>query len=136
MCLYSAETKRLKKNLEKRTYGYKIFRRRHDYNIQTETKLSFQYQYCYEELRYNRWYEDTSSFLLDYNLYGETYPTGYHVYTNKKDALKRLSWLGFHNLEVHKVQIKDIVAIGEQHNVDVIVCKQMLIEKEIIKWKM
>lgn len=125
MCLYIVKDK-IPKNIK---YAYKIFK----YDIHNKELCSL---YNYYSFTLNEWNCDILP--KTYNKItaddGNIYVLGFHCWTNKKKAISyynncRVRY-GF-KLKLYKVEVKDVVAYGEQVEQNVIVCKQIKILDQI-----
>jgi hypothetical protein len=133
MCLNTVDEK-TRKNVK---YGYKIFEV--DYNeiygecYSVDGHINF-YRKS-EPYELNKWYKAT-----DYIIGGggNKYESGFHVFTNKKDADIWRIW----NQKIFKVEVKNIVASGAQFMnikpsivemaaLNVVVAKEMRILEEV-----
>ena len=111
MCLDTID-----KKIRKVKYGYKVYR-----VIGGELRGQFYHKFVsYPE---NEWIEDGRRmfFISSYHGLGSLYNSGFHVFTNKRAAKH---WASLFGGEIHKVEVKDIVASGTQDGHNVVVCRQ------------
>jgi hypothetical protein len=134
MCLGFLDEK-IRKNVK---YGYKVFEICNN-KIYNEYYSLEGYYYCgCTKYELNNWYRSTDGIIKNYDAVG--YESGFHVFTNKKDAKV---WLGAdnRNCKIFKVEVRNIVASGKQFIkllnfvdeviLDVVVAKEMKILEEV-----
>ena len=127
MCLYRVKDK-IPKNIK---YGYKIFKFK--YNTATLHSLYFGWKLT-NPFILDKWYYDLNSDESINTSDDKKYKPGFHCWTNKKEAIKYKKHCLFnigYSLKIFKVEVKDIVAYGEQVNQNVVVCKQIKLIEEI-----
>lgn len=129
MCLYN-----LKFPIPKIKYAYKVFRQFKNNKIES-------IYYNNNKFTINEWKTDfVNAYLRTHGCYSD-YKSGFHCFTNKKEAIKYLKNLEnpFINskLIIYKVEIDKIVAYGVEHYsfnseyTNIIVCNQIKLLKEI-----
>ncbi len=103
MCLTKV-TRRFRIKKRQGKIGYKIFKKYcHDSNSPLYGK------YHGGPYKVGEWYSDDSEDELGTN-HGGKYTTGFHIYVNKKTALKK----AYAEHEVYKVEYLDVVAEGTE----------------------
>ena len=129
MCL-----KKLKKPVPNVKYAYKV--------------CKFFYNRNLIESIYNSYIFELNEWEFDYNFNRtiatsnniETYQSGFHCFTNKKNATSYRKYVSYlwdksFALKIYKVEVKDIVAYGLQEfdirDANTIVCKQIKLLEEI-----
>lgn len=120
--------------------GYKVFRRSpsipfRKYSISPE----FHGWKFPEGLPKRRWIESGAPYVIDLipTLAEESEPTksyssGWHVFTEINDAIIWRSNNPASPLALHRVLVKDIIAVGRQARFKVLVCTQIYIMEEIV----
>jgi hypothetical protein len=114
-----------KKTRKKVRYGYKVFDIYYD-KIEG-THYSFDgCSFGNKPYELNKWYKSTDGLI--YTEDDKDYETGFHIFTNKKDAKK---WQSVNCRVIFKVELKNIVASGKQESLKCVVAKEMRILKEV-----
>jgi len=114
MCLAIVDKK---PKIPKSDIGYKVMLQ------DTKGVLSAQF---YEGRRYKigNTYKDLRRKNIEDPLRMLSYPTGFHIYKHKEDALRHSEWSPAKPV---KVQFSNVVATGTQFNEEVIVARQIKI---------
>jgi hypothetical protein len=119
MCLLTVD-----KETVEVSQGYKVFR------IDHFSKKLFGVVVEYE-FKKRRWLRDTKVKNIKSLSAGRYYPTGFHVFLDKRDALLYCSG----DETIHRVLVKNIVASGVQlhdrFNLKTVVCKNLYIMEEV-----
>ena len=105
----------------KRGKGWKVFEK-------TEGGITSEYSYDGNPtLEDNKWYRSTDGVAGGF-LLGESYETGFHVYTRKRDAEDHVeTFKTWYSLELRKVAYRNVCASGYQKDYRVVVAKNMKI---------
>lgn len=144
MCLDYLNEKRNKRQIK---HGWKLFRRKaiigwgrlgsdfHPDLFPYYNTGSFNW-YCRKgEIGFaiGKWIKDPNYHELTCTRSGENYKTGFHFFTNKKDALSKYhDSINQRLMEVRKVLVKDVVAVGHQKSGTTAVAREMFITEEKI----
>lgn len=104
-------------------WGWKVFRKGHNEGLYGE------YYFTGISFPNNRWVHDPHTLAITYSYDDDgarlTYPTGFHLFLTREDARE---WKGENDtLCIRKVLFKDVVAIGKQDELDVIVARSIKI---------
>lgn len=128
MCL-TRVTKRINNPTSEEVTAYKIFRR-------YPWGLDFQYIINYKQQQTNTWLKATSLTLTTSNLSGvgdtQEYPSGFHCYKTKEDAMLHLSGIKDYDYIV-EVRVRYVHTHGDQwydNTVPCLVAREMYIPQE------
>ena len=119
MCLDTVD-KKTRTNVE---YGYKVF-------YIWDKKLLGEFYQADGKFHGNSVYKKRKWYKSSDTIIGKlTYSSGFHVFTNKRDAIK---YIAGNSYKVFKVKIKNIVASGTQDSYGAQIDKKVVVAKEMM----